>query len=452
MENIKKIKMSGESYSYANFFLNGLSFQYRNESIYKTSITSTDTTHASGTLNNGVSFTIEASSTDRGQISNILELDNKYIDTFGNDTSWASKRTANQWVEIIFDSPINIEYICITFRHQTYSYNIRKYFIYECFNDTDTLIGGGFLGLDDINKFSNISENPSLIQKSYFKILPLCKVIKDNINYQFELKTKNIIEGDFGLTPLYLPDLSGYQKLIFKDNFKIQKPLDISYPYNLITIKDIPFNTELFDWGIPLFTPQTTNYRFLLKFNDEEKYYYFKSNTVLEEFIGNDYSIIPAYTGSTSVLFRTALGNIKNIKEIKKLTIKYYILDNTQTFTDITFNIIKSLILNDVKAGNTITIKKEENKLSITSSLLSQTAIINWYEEKIEDFPDIKFMAKMIDLSSLNLSDKFIYDSESKSIKLNKKQIEAPLNETTSEYEIDISSIINWRIFNGQTN
>lgn len=452
MENIKKIKMSGESYSYANFFLNGLSFQYKNESIYKTSITSSDTTHASGTLNNGVSFTIEASSTSRGKISNILELDNKYINTFGDDTSWASERTTDQWVEIIFDSSINIEYICITFRPQTYSYNIRKYFIYECFNDTDTLIGGGFLGLDDINKFSNISENPSLIQKSYFKILPLCKIIKDNISYQFELKTKNIIEGDFGLSPLYLPDLTEYQKLIFKDTFKVQKPIEITYPYKLITIKDIPFNTELFDWAIPLFTPQTTKYRFLIKFNDEDKYYYFKSNTVIEEYNGEDYSSLPAYTGSATALFRTALGNIKHIKEIKKLTIDYYILDNTQTFTDITFNIVKTLILNDIKERNTITIEKDENKLIITPSLLSPTFIVNWYEEKIEDFPDTKFMVKMIDLSSLNLSDKFIYDSESKSIKLNTKHIEATLNETSSEYEIDISSIINWRIFNEQTN
>ena len=52
----------------------------------------------------------------------------------------------------------------------------------------------------------------------------------------------------------------------------------------------------------------------------------------------------------------------------------------------------------------------------------------------------------MIDLSSLNLSDKFIYDSESKSIKLNTKQIEATPNETASEYVINLSELGNWEI------
>ena len=55
-------------------------------------------------------------------------------------------------------------------------------------------------------------------------------------------------------------------------------------------------------------------------------------------------------------------------------------------------------------------------------------------------------MVKTIDLSSLNLSDKFIYDSESKSIKLNTKQIEATPNENASEYEINLYELENWEV------
>ena len=445
----KKIILKGKTLKSDIFYFLGLSFiDINNKDIYtiKSSQIGDDINKASGTLSNNIEFTITSSSTLLGRIENVLSLNNTKLNKWNAENSWDSQNLPDSYVEIVFNESINLKYICIMIWNQSIEYNIRDYFIYECYDETDILIGGGFLGNLDIIKIKPFDTVSNTVEKLYLKIMPLGKLIKENVSYNFDTKTKQIQEGDFGLLPLFLPDLTGYQKLITKDKIQIQKPIEISYPYKLITIKDIPFNTELFDWAIPLFTPQTTKYRFLIKFNDEDKYYYFKSNTVIEEYNGEEYSTLPAYTGSASALFRTALGDIKHIKEIKKLTIDYYILDNTQTFTDITFNIVKTLILNDIKERNTITIEKDENKLIITPSLLSPTIIVNWYEEKIEDFPDTKFMVKTIDLSSLNLSDKFIYDSESKSIKLNTKQIEATPNETASEYEINLSELGNWEV------
>lgn len=451
----KKIILKGKTLKSNIFYFLGLSFiDINNDSIYtiKSSQIDDDITKASGTLSNNIEFTITSSSTLLGRIENVLSLNNTKLNKWNAENSWDSQNLPDSYVEIVFNKSINLKYICIMLWNQSSEYNIRDYFIYECYDDTDTLIGGGFLGNLDITKIEPFDTVSNTVEKLYLKIMPLGKLIKENISYNFDTKTKQIQEGDFGLLPLLLPDLTGYEKLITKDKIQVQKPIEISYPYKLITIKDIPFNTELFDWAIPLFTPQTTKYRFLIKFNDEDKYYYFKSNTVIEEYNGEEYSTLPAYTGSATALFRTALGDIKHIKEIKKLTIDYCILDNTQTFTDITFNIVKTLILNDVRERNNITIEKDENKLIITPSLLSPTIIVNWYEEKIEDFPDTKFMEKIIDLSRLNLSDKFIYDSESKSVKLNTKQIESTPNETATEYEINLYELGNWEVLKDAEN
>lgn len=444
----KKIILRGKTLTSNIFYFLGLSFiDINNNNIYtiKSSQIGDDINKASGTLSNNIEFTITSSSTSLGKIENVLSLNNTKLNKWNAENSWNSQNLPDSYVEIVFNESIDLKYICIMLWNQSKEYNIRDYFIYECYDESDILIGGGFLGNLDITKIKPFDTVSNTVEKLYLKIMPLGKLIKENISYNFDTKTKQIQEGDFGLLPIFLPDLTGYEKLIIKDKIQVQKPIEVKFPYVLLTINDIPLNNKIYNWTIPYFTPHSSNFRFLIKLNDEEKWYYFKSLTLLEEFIGDDYSIIPAYTftGTTWTYYMEKVLNIPKI-ELKKVSIKFIILNNSQIFESVNFNINSFLYIPEYYK-TVITIENNEKILNVKTSVATVTNI-KWYEEKIEDYPNKTTKIKNIELSNLNLSNKFIYDNENNKITLKVSTKESVLNDESSEYEINLSELGNWEV------
>lgn len=445
---IKKVILKGKTLASNIFYFLGLSFIDSNKTnIYTISSNLVDdnVNSATGTLSNGISFTINSSSTYIGNINNVLSLNNSMLNKWSVNTSWCSNNEPDSQVEIIFNSPMDLKYICMMIWNQAGEYNLRDYLIYECYDEQNELIGGSFLGNLDITKIKPFDVVSGTIDKLYLKILPLGKLIKNNISYNFNTKTKQIQEGDFNLIPLFLPDLTGYEKLIIKDNIKIQKPIEVTFPYELITIKDIPLNNNIYNWTLPYFTPHSANFRFLIKLNDGDKWYYFKSVTLLEEFTGNDYSIIPAYTftGTTWSYIENALNIPK--QELKKVSIKFIILNNSQIFESVNFN-NNSFLYRQEAYNVTTDVSKLNNRLEIKTSVATLSNI-KWYEEKISKYPYLNSKNYSIDISTLVLSDKYIYDGNS--IKINTKILDSELNQSTSEYEISLENISNMEVIDG---